>query len=103
MKRSLSAIATLSISLLVPSLAFAESATGGQSGIVAIGAGLAIGLAVLGAGLGQGKGVSAILEAIGRNPGAAGKLLVPMLLGLALIESLAILAFVVANSLAGKV
>ena len=66
-------------------------------------AGLGIGLAVLGGGLGQGKAIAAALEGIGRNPGAAGKMLTPMILGLALIESLVLFGFVVAFTLAGKV
>lgn len=61
-----------------------------------IGAGLAIGLAVIGGGFGQGKAVAAMLESYGRNPSVGGKLLAPMLIGMALIESLVILAFVIA-------
>lgn len=65
-----------------------------------IGAGLAIGLAVLGGGLGQGKTASAALEGMARNPQAAGSLLTPMIIGLALIESLVLLGFIIANTLA---
>ena len=72
----------------------AESATGTYG---PIGAGLAIGLAVLGGGIGQGKAVSLALDAIGRNPSASGKIFTPYILGMALIESLVILAFVIAN------
>jgi F-type H+-transporting ATPase subunit c len=75
----------------------------GQSGIIAIAAGLAIGLAVVGGALGQGKAISASLDSIGRNPAAAGKLLTPMLLGLALVESLVILAFVIAYLLYSQI
>ena len=83
--------------LAAPAAALAEGAAmSGQSGIIAIAAGLAIGLAVVGGALGQGKAISASLDSIGRNPAAAGKLLTPMLLGLALVESLVILAFVIA-------
>ena len=72
------------------------------SGLIAIAAGLAIGLAALGGGLGQGKAISSALDAIGRNPSAQFKIFIPMLLGLALVESLVILAFVIANGLMGK-
>ena len=68
-----------------------------------VGAGLAIGLAALGGTMGQGKAVSAALDSIGRNPSASGKIFVPMILGLALVESLVILSFVIANKLAGIV
>ena len=72
-------------------------------GLIAVGAGLAIGAAAMGGALGQGKAVSAALDSIGRNPSASGKVFVPMILGLALIESLVILSFVIANSLSGLV
>ena len=71
-------------------------------GMLAIGAGLAMGLAALGGGLGQGKAAAAALEGIARNPGAAGKITGPMILGLALIESLVIYAFVIAIMLTLK-
>jgi len=43
--------------------------------------------------------VSKTMEAIGRNPEAAGKLFVPMLLGAAFAEAIAIYALVVAFTL----
>jgi F-type H+-transporting ATPase subunit c len=61
----------------------------------AIGAGLGIGVAAFGGALGQGRAAAAALEGIARNPGAAGKLFTPLILGLALIESLVIYAFVI--------
>ncbi len=61
-----------------------------------IGAGLAIGLAALGGGIGQGKTASGALEGMARNPQAAGSLFTPMIIGLALTESLVLFAFVVA-------
>jgi F-type H+-transporting ATPase subunit c len=57
---------------------------------------IAIGIAVLGGSLGQAKTATAALEAIGRNPAAQGKIFVPMIIGLALIESLVLYAFVIA-------
>ncbi len=62
----------------------------------ALGAGLAIAIAAFGGALGQGKGLAAMLDGISRNPNAAGKMFVPMILGLALIESLVIYALIVA-------
>lgn len=70
---------------------------------VALGAGLAIGIAAAGGGMGQGRAAAAALEGIARNPGAASKLNGPMILGLALIESLVIYAFVIAIMLTLKV
>ena len=68
-----------------------------------LGAGVAIGLAVLGGGLGQGRAASAALEGIARNPGAAARIQTPMILGLALIESLVLFALVVALFLLRKI
>jgi F-type H+-transporting ATPase subunit c len=64
-------------------------------------AGFGIGIAVLGAALGQGKIAAAALEGIGRNPGAAGAMFVPFMIGLALVESLVLFAFLVTNGLSG--
>jgi len=82
--------------------AAAGSSTGGGA-VVALGAALAVGIAALGGTLGQGKAASAALEGIARNPGAAAKVQTPMILGLALIESLVILAWVIAFMLVGKI
>jgi len=70
---------------------------------LALGAGLAIGLAAFGGALGQGKAAYAALEGIARNPGAAAKIQTPMIIGLALIESLVIYALVIAFLLQGKI
>ncbi len=74
----------------------------GAGGPIAIAAALAIGLAAVGGGLAQGRTAAAALEGIARNPGAAGKITGPMILGLALIESLVIYAFVIAIMLTVK-
>jgi F-type H+-transporting ATPase subunit c len=57
---------------------------------------LAIGAGSLGPGLGIGMLVAKAMEAIGRNPEASGKIFVPMLLGAAFAEAIAIYALVVA-------
>jgi len=64
-------------------------------GMFAIGAGLGIGIAAAGGGVGQGRAAAAALEGIARNPGASGKLFTPLILGLALIESLVIYALLI--------
>ena len=89
--------------VMAPQMAFAvEGEAVGGGGIFAIGAGVAIGLAALGGTLGQSKAISSALDSIGRNPAAQGKLFVPMLIGLAFVESLVIIAFVIAFQLVGK-
>ena len=66
-------------------------------------AGLAIGLAAFGGGIGQGNAAKGALEGIARNPQASDKLFTPMIIGLALIESLVIYALVIAFFLQGKI
>ena len=71
-----------------------ETAASRHAGIVAqwsiITAGFALAFAAGLAALGQGRAVAAAAEAIARNPGAAGEIRGSLLLGLVLIESLAI-------------
>jgi len=95
---------------LAPAFASASegaAAGGGESYMkffaIAIGASLAIGLSAIGGALGQGKAVAAALEGIARNPGAAGKIVTPMIIGLAMIESLVIYGLVVALILVFKI
>jgi len=57
-----------------------------------IGMGIASGLC----GIGQGRAAASAAEATARNPGARGPILIVMVLGLALIESLAIYTLVIA-------
>ena len=73
------------------------------NGLIALAAAVAIGLAALGGTMAQGKAASAALEGIARNPEAQGKIFTPMILGMALIESLVILAFVIAFMIQGKI
>ena len=70
---------------------------------LALGAGLAIGIAAFGGAMGQGRTAATALEGIARNPEAASKVMTPMIIGLALIESLVIYALVIAFMLMGKI
>jgi F-type H+-transporting ATPase subunit c len=97
-----------SATALLSSTALAQEATGGANAFdmqqaAALGAGLAIGLAAMGGSLGQGRAAAAALEGISRNPGAAPRIQTPMILGLALIESLVLFAFAIAFLLIGKI
>jgi len=71
--------------------------------MAALGAGIAIGVGALGGALAQGRVAAAALEGIARNPGADAKIRTPMILGLALIESLVLYALLIAYFLQGKV
>jgi F-type H+-transporting ATPase subunit c len=110
MSRTLKLLSVLSfavVTLLVSSAAFAADGAASGGGTremgLAIGAGLAIGLAALGGGLGQGRAASAALEGIARNPQASGKIFTPMIIALALTESLVLLSWLIANALSGKI
>ena len=59
-------------------------------------AALVMALGTIGTGLGMGNGLSSSANAVGRNPEAQGKILITMMVGLAMIESLAIYALVIA-------
>ena len=76
--------------------AFAQEAAGGHEGGRYLAAAIAISVAALGGALGQGKAVAAALEGIARNPAASDKIFIPMIIGLALIESLVIYGLVIA-------
>ena len=103
-KTGLILLGLLAVALIaVPAVAMAQDAGSSANQLVAIAAGLAIGLAAFGGALGQGKAAAAAVEGIARNPGASGKVFTPMILGLALIESLVIYALIIAFTLAGKV
>lgn len=60
---------------------------------------LAIGIGSVGPALGIGLIGSKAMEAIGRNPEASSKILVPMLLACAFAEAVAIYALVIAFSI----
>jgi F-type H+-transporting ATPase subunit c len=120
MKRSskiiFSSITSLLILAAMAAVAFAQPADAGFNaeaikanglagnyGLIALAAGLGIGIAALGGGIGQGRAAAAALDGIARNPGAAGQIRGPMILGLALIESLVIYALIIALLLVLKV
>lgn len=104
MKKTVSLmLLVFALTCIVAPLAFAEEAAapaaGGDASVktmAAIAAGLAIGIAALGTGIGQGIGLKGATEGIARNPGASGKITTTLIIGLAMIESLAIYALLVA-------
>jgi F-type H+-transporting ATPase subunit c len=64
---------------------------------------LGLGLAAIGSGIGLGRAVGSAMEAIGRQPEAAGKIQTAMIIGAALLEALTIYAFVTVFLLQGKI
>jgi F-type H+-transporting ATPase subunit c len=105
MKRLLALSATLFISLMATGVAMAAEGAGGdaRSVAIAISAGVAVAIAAFGAALGQGRVGAAAMESIGRNPNAADRLFLPLVLTLALLEALALYGFVIAILLQGKI
>ena len=87
----------------VPGTTGTVAADAGKSG-AGIGAGLAAGLAVLGAGVGIGLAALGALSGIARQPEAAGKIQVNMIVMAALVEGVCIIALlVISYALVGKV
>lgn len=67
----------------------------GGTNWVAISSGFSMAIASGLCGLGQAKAVAACAEGMARNPGAAGSIRFALILGLALIESLALYTLVI--------
>lgn len=104
MSKLFTLVALVAIQFLLAGSAFAAATAENSTAIsgIAIAAGLAIGLAAFGGALGQGRAAASALEGIARNPGAAGKVQTPMIIALALIESLVIYSLVIAFLLQGR-
>lgn len=83
--------------LLASSMAFAQTPANNTPGghWVPISAGFSMAIASGLCGLAQGKAVAGAAEAMARNPGAAGAIRFALLLGLVLIESLALYTLVI--------
>jgi F-type H+-transporting ATPase subunit c len=76
--------------------AFAQAGGGSAAvSLAPIGAGIGMALAAGLCGLGQGKATASACEALARNPGARGGLMIFLILGLALIESLTLFTLVI--------
>lgn len=88
--------------LAIPGVALAQATPAaaehggwvGPFGVLAAGFAMAIAAGLCG--LGQGRAVASAVEAIARQPAAAARIQTAMIIGLALIESLAIYVLVVA-------
>ncbi|MBX2811195.1 MAG: ATP synthase F0 subunit C [Myxococcales bacterium] len=105
-KSVFSMLSTLVVMLAaMPALAAGEgeAAAMSGSGAIALAAGLCMCIGTLGGALGQGRTAAAALEGIARNPQAAPKVQTPMIIALALTESLVLFSFVIAFFLQTKV
>ncbi len=104
-KTFLTVLTSAAALLLTSQFAFAADAipVGGESYVkvifavgAMIGAGLSMGLGAIGAGAGIGNAANGACQAVGRNPGVQGKIMMVMLVGMAMAESCAIYALVIA-------
>ena len=96
------------VTMMVASAAFAQTAENASAfnerdKWIAVAAGFGIAVAAFGGALSQGRAASTALDGIARNPGASDKIFTPMILGLALIESLVIYSLIISFLLLGKV
>ncbi|HBA53819.1 MAG: ATP synthase F0 subunit C [Syntrophorhabdus aromaticivorans] len=91
----LGVLISLSFGVAIAAEEGAVALDAGVKQMAALAAGLGIAIAAFGGAIGQGKGVASALDGIARNPGASGKIVTPMIIGLAMIESLVIYSLVV--------
>ena len=74
-----------------------------SSAILALAAAIAVALSTLGPGIGQGIAASKAMEAIARQPEAAGTIRSSMIIAMALMEALTIYGLLIAFMLIGKI
>jgi F-type H+-transporting ATPase subunit c len=107
MRKLFAVLGALFVGLMTSGLALAAEGAAGTDAqaqvAIAISAGIAVAIAAFGAALGQGRVGAAAMESIGRNPNAADRLFLPLVLTLALLEALALYGFVIAILLQGKI
>ncbi len=98
-RKSLIALSLFSISVLAATPAFAGEGDAAASGDhrfwIWIAAGFSMAFASGLCGIGQGRATASACEGIARNPSAAGAIRTAMIIGLALIESLALYTLVI--------
>jgi F-type H+-transporting ATPase subunit c len=108
MKKAFSILYLAAIFVMVSApFAFAAEGAGAlpeKVGVaISLAAGFGISIASFGGAFGQGMAIKAAMEGIARNPGASGKIMTPMIIGLAMIESLVIYSLVISLILVFKV
>ena len=99
-KFALASVSTLALFFTFVPAAFAQAATEAVADAPIdpmrwLAAGLSIGIAACGCGIGQGSAANGALSGIARNPSAYNKIFTPLIIVLALIESLAIYALLI--------
>ena len=92
---------TPAILFLMNTVAIAAEGAEGKGSVsffvaVVIAAGIGMGIGSFGTAIAQGNAIRGAVEGIARNPASSGKIMTTMLIGLAMIESLAIYVLVIA-------
>lgn len=97
-RKALLVLGSFATVMMTPGVALAQEGAAATGGVAtgAMAAAVAIAIAAFGGAIGQGIATKAALEGIARNPSARQQIFVPMIIGLALIESLVLYAFVIA-------
>ena len=105
LQKLFSAASAFAAVIMTSGVAFAAEgvASKGDGAWMAAAIAIGIGLAAIGGTFSQAKVGAAALEGIARNPQAADKIFTPMIIGLALIESLCIYGLLIAIFLNGKI
>jgi F-type H+-transporting ATPase subunit c len=100
-KKMFAALVSVLLVFGFASIALAAEKEGGADytkaivlGCSVIAAGIAMGFGAIGAGLGIGQATGGASNAVGRNPEAQGKIMLTMMVGMAMTESVAIYALV---------
>jgi len=102
----LTVVTAFAVPFLTSNVAMAQDAANVASpyaGYMAFAIAIGIGIAAVGGAMGQSRAVAAALEGIARNPNASDKVFVPMILGLAFIESLVLFTWVLMFLLLNKI
>jgi len=81
--------------MLLATPAFAQSGGAAISPYAPLAAGIGMGIAAGLCGIGQGRAAASAAEAVARNPGARPAIFLFLILGLVLIESLALYTFLI--------
>lgn len=104
MKKTIMTLLTLVSLMMLAVPAFAQDgAISAGGGIVALAAAFCMGMASFGGALGQSKTAAAALEGIARNPQSAPRVQTPMIIALAMIESLVLFGLVIAFFIQNKI
>lgn len=93
-------LAVMAVMLFAPIVFAAEGGEASEAqlnyyAMAVLGSTLGMGIAALGASIGMGLGIGRACEGVARNPGVSNKIMTTMIVGLALVESLAIYTLVV--------